>query len=76
MAEELFRDKDWRPRLLDEQPPQIMGIENLDGGAVVIRVQARTAPQKNVEIARELRRRIKSTLDEAGIEVVTFAAAA
>jgi moderate conductance mechanosensitive channel len=76
MAEELFKDKDWRPRLLDEQPPQIMGIENLDGGAVVIRVQARTAPQKNAEVARELRRRIKAALDEAGIEVVTLAAAA
>ena len=76
MADELFKDKDWRPRLLDEQPPQIMGIENLDGGAVVIRVQARTAPQKNAEVARELRRRIKAALDAAEIEVVTSAAAA
>ena len=76
MSEEFYQDEKWRPSFLDEQPPQVMGIENLDGGAVVIRVQARTAPQKNVEIARELRRRIKSTLDEAGIEVVTFAAAA
>ena len=76
MSEEFYQDEKWRPSFLDEQPPQVMGIENLDGGAVVIRVQARTAPQKNAEIARELRRRIKSTLDEAGIEVVTFAAAA
>ena len=53
-----------------------MGIENLDGGAVVIRVQARTAPQKNAEVARELRRRIKAALDAAEIEVVTSAAAA
>lgn len=47
-----------------------MGIENLDGGAVVIRVQARTAPQKNYEVARELRARIKLALDAAGIELV------
>jgi small-conductance mechanosensitive channel len=74
MAEQLYADEAWRPRLLDEQPPQVMGIENLDGGAVVIRVQARTAPQKNAEVARELRRRIKATLDDAGIEVVALAA--
>ena len=74
MAEDLYHDEAWRAKFLDEQPPQVMGIENLDGGAVVIRVQARTAPQKNVEVARELRSRIKSALDEAGIEVVTLAA--
>jgi small conductance mechanosensitive channel len=74
MAEELYEDAAWRPKFLDEQPPQVLGIENLDGGAVVIRVQARTAPQKNVEVTRELRRRIKVTLDAAGIEVVTLAA--
>ena len=74
MAKQLYEDETWRPRLLDEQPPQVMGIENLDGGAVVIRVQARTAPQKNAEVARELRRRIKTALDAAGIEVVALAA--
>jgi moderate conductance mechanosensitive channel len=74
MAEELYNDESWRAKFLDEQPPQVMGIENLDGGAVVIRVQARTAPQKNIEVARELRSRIKSALDTAGIEVVTLAA--
>jgi small conductance mechanosensitive channel len=74
MADELYEDEAWRPKFLDEQPPQVLGIENLDGGAVVIRVQARTAPQKNVEVTRELRRRIKATLDAAGIEVVALAA--
>ena len=74
MAEELYADEAWRPKFLDDQPPQVLGIENLDGGAVVIRVQARTAPQKNVEVTRELRRRIKATLDAAGIEVVALAA--
>jgi small conductance mechanosensitive channel len=75
VADELYADEAWRPKLLDEQPPQVLGIENLDGGAVVIRVQARTAPQKNVEVTRELRRRIMSALDTAGIELATVAAA-
>lgn len=74
MAEEMYADKEWRPKFLDEQPPQVLGIENLDGGAVVIRVQARTAPQKNFEVTRELRHRIKLALDSAGIEVASIAA--
>jgi small conductance mechanosensitive channel len=73
-VEQLYAEPAWHDRFLDEQPPQVMGIENLDGGAVVIRVQARTAPQRNFEVARELRRRIKSALDAAGIEVVALAA--
>ena len=73
-VEELYAEDGWREKFLDGQPPQVMGIENLDGGAVVIRVQARTAPQRNFEVARELRRRIKTALDAAGIEVVALAA--
>jgi small conductance mechanosensitive channel len=75
MAEELYGDAAWRPKFLDAQPPQVLGIENLDGGAVVIRVQARTAPQKNVEVTRELRHRIKLALDAAGIEIASVTAA-
>jgi small conductance mechanosensitive channel len=71
-VEELYAEDNWRDKFLEEQPPQVMGIENLDGGAVVIRVQARTAPQRNFEVARELRRRIKAALDSAGIEVATL----
>jgi small conductance mechanosensitive channel len=73
-VEELYADPAWRDRFLHDQPPQVMGIENLDGGAMVIRVQARTVPQRNFEVARELRRRIKAALDGAGIEVVALAA--
>lgn len=73
-VEALYAENGWRVKFLDGQPPQVMGIENLDGGAVVIRVQARTAPQRHFEVARELRSRIKAALDAAGIEVVALAA--
>ena len=73
-VEALYTEEGWREKFLDGQPPQVMGIENLDGGAVVIRVQARTAPQRHFEVARELRRRIKTALDAAGIEVVALVA--
>jgi small conductance mechanosensitive channel len=73
-VERLYEDEEWRDRFVRGNPPQVMGIENLDGGAVVIRVQARTVPQRNAEVARELRRRIKAALDAAGIQVVALAA--
>lgn len=69
-VEALYAESAWRAKFLDGQPPQVMGIENLDGGALVIRVQARTAPQRHFEVAREMRSRIKAALDAAGIEVV------
>lgn len=72
-VEQLYQDEAWRDRFVPGDPPQVMGIETLDGGAVVIRVQARTVPQRNTEVARELRRRIKAALDGAGIQVVALA---
>ena len=73
-VEQLYEDEAWHDRFVSGDPPQVMGIETLDGGAVVIRVQARTVPQRNAEVARELRRRIKAALDAAGIQVVALAA--
>lgn len=73
-VEQLYEDEAWRDRFVRGNPPQVMGIENLDGGAVVIRVQARTVPQREFEVAREMRRRIKAALDGAGIQVVALAA--
>jgi len=70
-AEELFADEEWRSRFLTEKP-KVVGIESLDADLVVIRIQAQTAPQKNTEVARELRARLKVALDAAGIAVVAL----
>jgi small conductance mechanosensitive channel len=61
------RDPDWGARLLEE--PQVMGVESLGDSAVVIRVAARTLPQQQFDVARELRRRIKNRFDQEGIEI-------
>jgi moderate conductance mechanosensitive channel len=37
-----------------------------------MRVQVRTAPQKHFEVTRELRARLKTALDEAGIEIASL----
>jgi small conductance mechanosensitive channel len=47
----------------------VLGVENLGIGGVVIRLVARTASGEQWAISRELRRRMKLALDEAGVEM-------
>jgi small conductance mechanosensitive channel len=64
-AKALGSDPAWTDALLD--PPQVMGIEKLAGGAVTLRTVARVDPYRRDDVARDLRERIKVALDEAGI---------
>ena len=50
-------------------PPEVLGVENVGVGGVVIRLVVRTASGEQWAISRELRRRMKLALDEAGIEM-------
>jgi small conductance mechanosensitive channel len=72
-ADELFADEAWRDRFLDDKP-KVVGVESLDGAYVVIQMQARTAPQKNLEVGRELRARLKQALDSAEVQVASLKA--
>ncbi|MET0627725.1 MAG: mechanosensitive ion channel family protein [Acidimicrobiia bacterium] len=47
--------------------PEVLGVESLGPERVVLRVVARTRPQEQGRVARELRARIKAALDDAGI---------
>ena len=47
--------------------PSVLGVESLAPGRVVIRVVVRTKPQEQWRVERELRTRIKTALDAAGI---------
>jgi small conductance mechanosensitive channel len=70
-ADGLFGEETWRDRFVDEKP-KVTGVETMDGAYLVIRIEARTAPQKNVEVARELRARLKSALDDARVQVASL----
>jgi small-conductance mechanosensitive channel len=72
-ADSLFADEAWRDRFLDDKP-KVVGVESLDGAYVVIQIQAKTAPQKNFEVARELRARLKTALDSAEVQVASLKA--
>lgn len=68
-AETLGNDPAWADSLLD--PPQVTGIEKISGGAVTLRTVARVDPYRRDDVARDLRTRIKQSLDVEGI--ATFA---
>jgi small conductance mechanosensitive channel len=51
------------------EPPEVMGIEAFDESQLTIQILAKTLPQKQWEVARELRRRIKVAFDKEGIEI-------
>ena len=54
-------------KVLEE--PELQGVENLGAHGVAIRLVVKTQPSKQWEVSRMLRERIKSALDEEGIEI-------
>src|SRR5262252_3561469 len=66
-AATLRGDPAWAQALVDG--PRILGVQEFDRRASTIRLQVRTAPTRQDEVARELRRRIQAELLKQGIPV-------
>ncbi len=66
-AAALRADPAWSQALVDG--PRILGLQNFDRIASTIRLQVRTSPTRQDEVARELRRRIQVELQKQGIPV-------
>lgn len=64
-ARALAADEAWVSRILDE--PEVWGVESLTLDLVTIRLAVKTAPGEQWRVARELRARVKTALDAAGI---------
>lgn len=67
LGEELHRDAHFGSLLIEV--PEVLGLQAFADSAVVIRVSAKTLPQKQWEVGREFRRRIKNRFDAEGIEI-------
>ena len=61
----LRADASWSAALVDG--PRVLGVESLALAGTTLRVQARTAPTRQYDVARELRRRILSEFERQGI---------
>jgi small conductance mechanosensitive channel len=64
-ATELRGDPAWSVALVDG--PRILGMQGYDQNASTVRLQVRTAPTRQDEVSRELRRRIQLEFQRQGI---------
>jgi len=65
VASEFRADGAWAAMLVDG--PRTLGVESLTPGGATLRVQVRTAPNRQDDVARELRRRIQMGLAQRGV---------
>jgi len=67
VGRELARDKVYGPMLIT--PPQVLRVDNLGDSGIDIKILGDTKPMKQWDVTGELRKRIKKTFDEEGIEI-------
>jgi len=64
-AKTLSKEPKWRSRIIEQ--PEIWGLESISGDALVIRLVIKTRSSAKDDVARELRARLKKTIDAMGI---------
>jgi small conductance mechanosensitive channel len=64
-AAELRNDPSWSQALVDG--PRLLGLQSYDQTASTVRLQVRTAPSRQEDVARELRRRIQLEFQRQGV---------
>jgi moderate conductance mechanosensitive channel len=67
LAEEMYGDHQWRPKLLES--PDILGIEALDHSGISIRIWIKTQPLQQWAVAREFRRRLKKVIEKESLSI-------
>lgn len=65
VATELATSPRWRSRIVEK--PEVWGIESVSTDAIVLRVVIKTRTTAKDDVARELRKRLKTALDEMNI---------
>jgi moderate conductance mechanosensitive channel len=70
-AEELAQIPKWRAHVLEK--PELWGLESVSNDALVIRLVMKTRSSTKDDVARELRMRLKRSLDEAGVTLPSLA---
>ncbi|MFW0858667.1 MAG: mechanosensitive ion channel family protein [Dehalococcoidia bacterium] len=67
VGREMIEETYWRELIIET--PQVLRVDNLGNSGVDIKIQGKTRPLKKSEVMGELRKRIKKTFDEEGIEI-------
>jgi small-conductance mechanosensitive channel len=64
---EMAQEDQWRARVLT--PPQVLRVDKLAEGGMVVKIAGRTAPGDQWLVTGELRRRIIEASDKAGLKI-------
>ena len=67
VAEQLCHDPQWRSLIIDQ--PDVKGVEDLSYQGVRLRIWLKTKPGEQWPVARELRLRLKTALEQAGVSI-------
>ena len=67
IGKEMESEEPYKSAILE--PLQVLGVEKFDESQMVLRMMVKTAPLKQWDVGRELRRRIKIRFDEKGIQL-------
>lgn len=60
-ASRMWREPEFSGAILE--PPEVWGVQDLSADSMLLRVTAKTVPLRQAEVSRELRQRLKQTLD-------------
>ena len=66
VGKEMRREEKYKELMIED--PIVLGVDDLAESKIIIKMLAKTQPQKQWEVARELRKRIKYTFDKERIE--------
>ncbi len=69
VAAEFRSDAAWSAMLVDG--PRVLGVESLSASGTALRIQVRTMPNRQDDVGRELRRRVKIRFTERDIKLGT-----
>ena len=61
----MWQEPRWHDVITEE--PEVWGVESVTSDAIVMRLVARTLPLRQWEVARELRERLKTALDDVAV---------
>ncbi|HEU0257368.1 MAG TPA: mechanosensitive ion channel protein MscS, partial [Microbacteriaceae bacterium] len=70
-ANKLATTPKWRARILRQA--ELWGLESIADNALVIRIVLRTRAGAKDDVSRELRARVKETMDALGVDIPTLA---
>ena len=63
---EIYADPEWHDQFVEE--PTVAGVEQITGTAMTFRIIAKTGPDEQFAVQREIRERAKVAFDAAGVQ--------